>query len=148
MLAYHIKLIIQIKFSPFHTQVATCKAIQESPGFQIPRCGFRIPDSGLRIPCLWIPDSTLWIPDSMSVDSGFHIHGFRIPWIPLAGFRIPQTKITWILDSGLPYMGRHKLISHSFYMKRTKSMRVGVQKPLQKEFFLVEFGVNMKIPAN
>jgi len=22
------------------------------------------------------------------------------------GFRIPQTKITWIPDSGLPYMGR------------------------------------------
>ena len=33
--------------------------------------------------------------------------GFRIPEIPLAGFRIAQTKITWIPDSGLPYMGRY-----------------------------------------
>ena len=45
------------------------------------------------------------------MDSGFHIRmdsGFLFGfWIPLAGFRIPQTKITWIPDSGLPYMGRY-----------------------------------------
>ena len=35
--------------------------------------------------------------------TGFQQPGF---WIPLAGFRIPQTKITWIPDSGLPHMGR------------------------------------------
>ena len=41
-----------------------------------------------------IPDSTSgWIPE----------FGF---WIPLAGLQIPQTKITWIPDSGLPYMGQ------------------------------------------
>ena len=27
----------------------------------------------------------------------------------LAGFRVPQAKITWIQDSGLPYMGRSVL---------------------------------------
>ena len=36
------------------------------------------------------------------MDCGFHF-GF---WIPLAGLRIPQTKITWIPDSGLSSMGR------------------------------------------
>ena len=42
-------------------------------------CGFQIPHP-------WIPDSISgWIPD----------FGF---WIPLAGLRIPQTKITWIPD--------------------------------------------------
>ena len=40
--------------------------------------GFRIPLAGFQIPKPWIPDST----------------------------RIPQTKITWIPDSGLAYMGR------------------------------------------
>ena len=42
------------------------------------------------------------------MDSGFH------KWLDsrfsildsLAGFRIPQTKIIWIPDSGLPYMKR------------------------------------------
>ena len=64
--------------------LAPCKVIRESLGFRIPRCGF-------GIPCLWIPDST-------SMDSGFHNQqpGF---WITImVGFRIPQTKITWILD--------------------------------------------------
>ena len=38
-----------------------------------------------------------------SQQSGFQKPGF---WITMLGFRIPQTKITWIPDSGLPYMGR------------------------------------------
>ena len=36
--------------------------------------------------------------------TGFQQPGF---WITMAGFRIPRTKITWIPDSGLPYMGRY-----------------------------------------
>ena len=66
--------------------LAPCKVIQESLGFRIPRCGF-------GIPCLWILDST-------SMDSGFHNQqpGF---WITImVGFRIPQTKITWITLNG------------------------------------------------
>ena len=61
-------------------------------GFRIPLAGFRIPkpwipdstdqnylDSGLPYMGSWIPDSTPWVPDSMSVDSGFHVHGFWTP---------------------------------------------------------------------
>ena len=89
---------------------APCKVIQECHGFRIPRCRF-------RIPCLRIPDSTsmdfafhnqqpgFWI----TIMAGFRIPlaGFRIPkpWIP-DSTRIPQTKITWIPDSGLTYTGQ------------------------------------------
>ena len=45
--------------------------------------------------------TTGWIPNKLDsgfqwLDSGFQSHGFRIP----------QAKIAWIPDSGLPYMGR------------------------------------------
>ena len=76
------------------THVAPCKVIQESPGFQIPRCGFWIPDSGFhvcgfQIPHPWIPDSMdsiSWIPDSTDqnyLDSGFRItlHAWGDTWI-------------------------------------------------------------------
>ena len=36
-----------------HLVFATCKVIQDSPGFWIPRCGFQIPDTGIRIFCKW-----------------------------------------------------------------------------------------------
>ena len=39
-----------------------------------------------------------------SQQTGFQQPGF---WITMVGFRIPQTKITWIPESGLPYMGRN-----------------------------------------
>ena len=35
---------------------------------------------------LWIRDSLLWIPDSLSVEAGLRI-------LPLAGFRIPQSRL-------------------------------------------------------
>ena len=74
------------RFSSVALFLAPCKVVQESLGFRIPSCGF-------GIPCLWILDS-------MSVDSGFHKQqpGF---WITImVGFRIPQTKITWITLHG------------------------------------------------
>ena len=52
--------------------------------------------------------TTGWIPNKLDsgfqwLDSGFHEldSGFQS-----RGFRIPQSKIAWIPDSGLPYMGR------------------------------------------
>jgi len=52
--------------------------------------------------------TTGWIPNKLDsgfqwLDSGFHKldSGFQS-----RGFRIPQAKIAWIPDSGLPYMGR------------------------------------------
>ena len=66
-----------------------CKGIQDSLGFWIPRRGFRIQSTGFRILCQW--------------DSGFLelYSGFQSP-----GFWIPQAKISWIRESGIPYMGR------------------------------------------
>ena len=108
---------------------APCKVIQESLRFRIPRCRFRIP---------W-----LWIPDSISMDFVFHnqqpgfwitimagfripLAGFRIPkpWIP-DSTRIPQTKITWIPDSGLPYVGRFG------FTKRIEKGRITTAKDLE-----------------
>ena len=56
---------------------ASCKGIQDSLGFWIPRRGFRIPGTGFRILCQrnldpgfqslgGIPDSLSYIPDSFS----------------------------------------------------------------------------------
>ena len=52
-------------------------------------------------------DSSNLDSGSQWLDSGFHLldSGFQS-----GGFRIPQTKITWIPDSGLPYMGRHAVV--------------------------------------
>jgi len=49
-----------------------------------------------------------------SVDSGFHYKldsGFQglDSGFACAGFRIPEAKISWIPDSGFPYMGRGHL---------------------------------------
>ena len=75
--------------SPF----APCKVIQESLGFRIPSCGFRI-------------------PDSMSVNSGFHIHGFRIPypttWILDYNYGWIPDPMTWIPDSKAVDSGFHR----------------------------------------
>ena len=61
---------------------------------------------------LWIPDSRYWILVFVSgtwiLDSNYWwdsgllelYFGFQNP-----GFRIPQAKISCILESGLPYMG-------------------------------------------
>ena len=51
--------------------------------------GFKVLDSGFRILCHW--------------DSGFLelYSGFQSP-----GSWIPQAKISWIRESGIPYMGR------------------------------------------
>ena len=88
---------------------------------------------------LRIPDSTLWIPDSMSVDSEFHI----------CGFRIPQTKITWIPDSGLPYMGqiqpptalnllaKHKAANWKFYKQQWENYSIVAQLEKQTEEYKV-----------
>ena len=66
-----------------------CKGIQDSLGFWIPGRGFRIQSTGFRILCQW--------------DSGFLelYSGFQSP-----RFWIPQAKISWIRESGIPYMGR------------------------------------------
>ena len=62
------------------------KEIQDSLGFQIPRCGFRIPSTGFQFLSVelefWIPivsgisDSLSCIPDSKVQDSRFHQQKF------------------------------------------------------------------------
>ena len=76
----------------FHQRVAPSKGIQDSLGFWIPYHGFRIPGTIFRILYQW------------KLDSAFQSSaGFRIPWqysvIQSPGFRIPQAKISCILDS-------------------------------------------------
>jgi len=49
-----------------------------------------------------------WIPNKLDsgfqwLDSGFHELDSGLQ---TRGFRIPQAKIAWILDSALPYIGR------------------------------------------
>ena len=49
--------------------IATCKGIQDSLGFRIPRHGFQIPGTGF------------WILSPWNLDSGFQsLEGLRIPW--------------------------------------------------------------------
>ena len=74
-----------------------CKGIQDSHGFWIPRRGFRILVAGFQI-----FSSGTRIPDSnCQWDSRFLqlYSGFQTP-----GFRIPLAKISWISESGFPYM--------------------------------------------
>ena len=75
-----------------------CKVIQDSLGF-----GFHAVDSGFQAPVFL---------GSLSVERGFWIT--VVSGIPdsrflnsnLPGFRVPQAKISRIMESGLPYMGR------------------------------------------
>ena len=89
--------------------VCPCNLIWDSLWFLIPRCEFQdsrywILDSlsvelGLRIPVAsGIPNSLSYIPDSKAQDSRFAQKNFR--------FQIPQTKMSWIPESGLPHMRR------------------------------------------
>ena len=67
---------------------ATCKGIQVSPGFWIPRHGFRIPVTGFWILCQW------------NLDPRFQLLvGF---WIPSAGFRIPEPRIPDFTSPRIP----------------------------------------------
>ena len=86
---------------------APCKGIQDSLGFQIPRCRFRIPGTafqtlavefGFRIPwaLFWIPKRK--IPDSTSnnfPDSGIHI--------PLLGVSILVKFLSLLLGARSPF---------------------------------------------
>ena len=71
--------------------IATCKGIQDSLRFRIPRNGFRVPGTGFRILSQW------------NLDSGLQsLEGFRIPWDIYSvsqslGFRILQKNL---LDPG------------------------------------------------
>ena len=96
--------------------VATCKGLQDSLGFRIPRNEFRISGIGFRILSQWNVDSGfqsfvgLWIPwDLYSI---FQSLGFRIPNVRGISdslrciFRVPKpripdstTKVCWIPDS-------------------------------------------------
>ena len=77
---------------------ASCiKGIQDSHGFWIPRRGFRIPVTGFQIfsSGTRIPDSNCqWDSRFLQLYSGFQT----------SGFRIPLAKISWIPESGFPYM--------------------------------------------
>ena len=70
--------------------------VQDSLKFWILHCGLRIPGIGF-----WIPSKWTWIPYSSSKQMIDLECGFQIP-----GFRIPQTKFSWISESrGIPRRG-------------------------------------------
>ena len=85
------------------------KGIQDSHGFWIPPRGFRIPVTGFQI-----FSSGTRIPDSnCQWDSRFLrlYYGFQTP-----GFRIPLAKISWIPESGFPYMYKRIQDSLEFWI--------------------------------
>ena len=94
------------------TSFALCKGIQVVLGFEIPAGGFQIldldswildPDSWILDPDSWILDPDSWIPDSnLSGSAKMDLRFHRNLWIldiPYNGFRIPNPRICWILDS-------------------------------------------------
>ena len=105
---WYAKLIV-LSWCSFNKSwgIATCKGIQDSLGFRIPRNGFRILGSGFRI------------LGQCNLDSGFQsLQGFQIPWDVYsvfqslglriiqqksAGSRILQAKISLVPESGIPY---------------------------------------------
>ena len=90
----------------------TCKGIQDSLGFWIPRNGFRIPGTGFRIRSQW------------NFDSGFQSFvGLRIPWdvysvFQSLGFRISEEK--FFSDSGIrnPLLERQITLSGNLRTKQ------------------------------
>ena len=91
----------------FSPHVRESKTLLDS-GFHAVDSGFHLLDSrsfsvelGFRIRIVsGIPDSYTCIPDSKAQDSGFHKQKFP-------RFRIPNAKISRILESGFLYMGRN-----------------------------------------
>ena len=75
---------------------ASCKVIQDSLGFWIPRHGFRIPATGFRVLCQW------------NLDSRYQsLVGFQIPgavfWIPKPRILDYTSKFSLILDFKNPH---------------------------------------------
>ena len=104
-----------MNFSAFHVwnyswanPFASCKGIQDSHGFWIPRRVFRIPVTGFQIFSIGtrIPDSNCqWDSRFLQLFSGFQTPGFGIPlakisWIPESGFPCMYKGIQDSLDSG------------------------------------------------
>ena len=69
-------------------RLASCKVIQDSGGFWIPRCGLRsrISDSFSGELGFWVPIVS-GIPESLSCNSGFHILGFSFHNSPFPVYR-------------------------------------------------------------
>ena len=83
-----------------------CNGIQDSLGLWIQHRGFRILGTGFRILRQWNLDSGFQ-SGFLKLYRGFQSPGFRIPQDKLPGFWIPQAKISRILESAIPYMGRY-----------------------------------------
>ena len=128
-----MKALTRICFGPYKGIQDSPAFLIPYRGFRIPAVGFQslsvelwfwigivsgIPDSLSCIPdstsnFSQIPDSGYWIPVLVSGtlildcnrywDFGFLelYSGFQSPW-----FRIPRAKISWIPESGFPYMSR------------------------------------------
>ena len=100
------------------------KGIQNSLGFWIPCGGFLIPGTGFQSLSVklgfWIPRLAFkWEYRFLELYSGFHKYFF-------SGFRIPQTKISWIPKFGCPYkkIALHQpqgVQHHCFYLWRLLS---------------------------
>ena len=106
----------------YHLSKTPCEGIQDvdSPGFWIPCCGFRILFqwnlNGLQIPIVsGIPDSLSCTPDFKGQEPRF---------AKFSGFRIPQTKIPGIPESGFPYMAG-PLVSWQIHLPSFSSRRWG-----------------------
>ena len=95
--------------SQFVTTYSPCKGIQDGLGFWIPRRGFWISrwQISVFVGGTWIqiaivggiPNSLICIPDSKAQDMGFHKKIFP-------RFQIQKAKLSWIPESGIPYIRR------------------------------------------
>lgn len=87
-----------VKFHTLRLYFTLCKGIQSNLGFWIWRRGFRIPCTRCKFLSVerefQMPIVIRRITDSNSKRK-------KIP-----GFSIPQAKISWILESRFPYIGR------------------------------------------
>ena len=75
----------------------------------VPRRGFRIRDTGYEfiVNGSWISDSNRkWDCRFLELYSLFQSPGFRIPQAKISLFRILQAKLSQILESVLPHIGR------------------------------------------
>ena len=122
--------------SGLYIRSTPCKEIQDRPGFWVAHRGFPIPGTGFRIS---LPVDLGFkilmvrgIPVYLELHSGFQRPGSQIPQAKIArirdstsknfldlgfhrqkfpGFGIPPAKISWIPESGFPYMRRIRSVS-------------------------------------
>ena len=100
-------------------RIASCKRIQDSPGFWIPSRGFRIPGTGFRILCQWIqpfvmPVSLSSIPDCISKSfPRWSFYKQRRPWFRVSLHGVTEQRLFITFSLVYPMMCHYiKLLTY------------------------------------